>query len=337
MQEQNQIQRAGGQVSATAQTGLRKFNDVIQFPKTQDYLHKVLGSKAEAFITSVTSLVANDYKLQTCEPMTLVYAATKAAALSLPFDPNLGMAYCIPYNNRKRGVTEAQFQIGYKGFIQLALRSGQFSRLNVTDVREGELIGYDMLTGDVTLKAAENREQLPVVGYAAYFRLTNGFEKTLYWTRAACETHGMRYSQTFASRSAEVRGSSKWVTDFDAMCKKTVIKQLLTKFAPMSVDMQTAQLADQAVIRGEGEQYDYADNANTGINDHNDINDLAAVAAAAVAEESEAENDSNEDNANKDVKDINDQAETEAAATTEENSEAESNAPLFGGTIKRAK
>lgn len=261
-------------------TGLAKFNATIQNEKTQAYLKKVLGSKSGSFITSLTSLVANNALLQDCEPLTLMYSATKATALGLPFDPNLGMAYCIPYNNRQKNIKEAQFQLGYKGCIQLALRSGQFKRLNVTDVREGEFGGIDLLSGDVKLNFIEDRESKPIIGYVAYFQLVNGFEKALYWTKAQCEAHGKRYSQTYASHTDYVRKSSKWTTDFDAMAKKTVLKQLLTKYAPMSVEMQMGVQADQAVIRvdDEGnESLDYVDNSNN----HSDFSQVAEVAVAA--------------------------------------------------------
>lgn len=278
------------------QTGLAKFNATIQADKTQTYLRKVMGKKAESFITSVTSLVANNTLLQDCDPLTVMYSATKATALGLPFDPNLGLAYCIPYENRRKGVKEAQFQLGYKGMVQLALRSGQFKRLNVTDVRDGEFGGIDLLTGDIRLNYVGDRDDKPVVGYVAYFQLVNGFEKALYWTKAQCERHGKRYSQTYASRTDYVRNSSKWTTDFDAMAKKTVLKQLLSKYAPMSVEMQMGVQADQAVIHvdDEGnETLDYVDNEPKGAADFADVAEEAATEAndAKVINDSKDAND----------------------------------------------
>jgi len=266
-------------------TGLALFNATIQNERTQAYLKNVLGKKKDSFVTSLTSLVANNTLLQGCEPLTLMYSAIKATSLGLPFDPNLGMAYCIPYNNRKKGIQEAQFQLGYKGTIQLALRSGQFKRLNVTDVREGEFGGIDLLTGDIKLNFIADRESKPVIGYVAYFQLTNGFEKSLYWTKEQCEKHAKRYSQTYANHTDYIRNSSKWTTDFDAMAKKTVIKQLLSKYAPMSVEMQQGIQADQAVIRVDengNESLDYVDNSGN-------RSDFSDVAAEAVAEEIPAE------------------------------------------------
>lgn len=277
--------------------GLARYNAIIQAPKTKKYLDDVLAEKKGAFVTSLTSLMANSPQLQECDALTVMYAAIKATSLGLPFDPNLGQAYCIPYDNRRKGVKEAQFQMGYKGFIQLALRTGQFARLNVTDVREGELREWDVLTGDLRLTADPDRETKPIIGYAAYFRLTNGFEKSLYWPREKCERHALRYSQTFASKNAYVKQSSKWTTDFDAMAMKTVLKQLLSKYAPMSVEMQQAAQADQSVIhldaQGE-EQYDYPDNdrdarhATTDVESQATADAIRQRAEQAMAEASNA-------------------------------------------------
>lgn len=258
---------------------LQLFNSTITNPRTQDYLKQVLGKRASAFVTSLTSIVGNNANLQQCQPMSLIYAATKAAALDLPVDSNLGFAYIIPYKNNKTGVTDAQFQLGYKGLVQLAIRSGQFQIINVTDVREGEYKGNDLLTGEMRLEQVENRISLPIVGYVAFFRLTNGFSKSLYMSREEMEHHATRYSQTYASKTAWVKQSSKWTTDFDAMAKKTVLKLLLNRYAPLSVEMQSAVQADQGVFNETGAM-DYADNDPNAAK-----NTIAAMAEEAVAEE----------------------------------------------------
>lgn len=244
------------------QTGLARFNATIKNERTQDYLRQVLGKNATGFVTSLTSIVSNNASLQMCEPLSLMYVGIKAAALNLPLDPNLGFAYAIPYNNRKAGKTEAQFQIGYKGFVQLAIRSGQFKAINVTDVREGEYQGEDLLTGELRLAQIDGREQLKVVGYAAYMRLVNGFSKPLYWSVEKVEAHARQYSQTYGSDKDYIRRQSKWATDFDAMAKKTVLKMLLSKYAPLSIEMRDAMQADQAVFTAEGEGK-YLDNPDT--------------------------------------------------------------------------
>ena len=259
------------------QTGLARFNATIKNARTQDYLRQVLGKNATGFVTSLTSIVSNNVSLQGCEPLSLMYAGIKAAALNLPLDPNLGFAYAIPYNNKKAGKTEAQFQLGYKGYIQLAIRSGQFKAINVTDVREGEYQGEDLLTGELRLLAVPDREQRNIAGYAAYMRLVNGFEKAIYWSVAKVDGHARRYSQTYSSDKDYIKRSSKWTTDFDAMAKKTVLKMLISKYAPLSVEMRDAIQSDQAVFNSEGEGK-FLDNPD-------DTARLEDLAGEAMAEE----------------------------------------------------
>lgn len=239
----------------TAIAPLKQFNLFIANPRTQDYLTTVLAEKKASFVNNITALVSNNAALQVCKPDTLMFASLKATALDLPLDQNLGFAYVLPYKDNKNNVTLAQFQMGYKGFVQLALRSGQFKTLNATEVREGELTGEDFVTGELTFKKAENRESLPVIGYVAYFKLLNGFEKYLYMTSAEMKAHALRFSQTYK------RGYGLWADKdmFDSMAKKTVLKLLLSKYAPLSVEMRDAIKADQSVMKGQ-EQYDYVDN-----------------------------------------------------------------------------
>lgn len=244
-------------------SNLQIFNQkVTKNQLTLEYLDQVLGKeKREVFVANLLALVSNNTKLQECEPFGLMHVALKATTLRLPLDPNLGFAYIIPYKNNRENKTEAQFQIGYKGFVQLAIRSGQFRSINVTEIKEGELLHEDMLTGDLTFKraAANVREGLKTIGYAAFFRLNNGFEKTLYYTIEAVEAHAKKYSQTYGSKYESTRNSSKWATDFDAMAKKTVLKMLLSKYAPLSVEMQQAVVVDQAVFDKDGKER-YIDN-----------------------------------------------------------------------------
>lgn len=257
-------------------SNLKRFNQMIVHPNTDAYLTSVLAERKGEFINNLTAVVANDAKLQACEPVTLMYAALKATALRLPLDPNLGQAYIIPYKNNREHKTEAQFQIGWKGFIQLAIRSGQFQAINTTDIRDGELKGYDLMTGEVNVQAVPDRENKPVVGYLAYFKLTNGFAKSLYMTAEEIEQHATRYSQSYRGK---YKDSSLWATDKDAMAKKTVLKLLLNRFAPLSVDMAKAVQADQSVLHGDG-KLDYVDNTR---------DQLAEVAQAAMAEDVESE------------------------------------------------
>nr|DAS27928.1 MAG TPA: RecT protein [Caudoviricetes sp.] len=261
---------------------LKGFNKTLADQRTQDYLQQVLSVKKSSFVNNITALVANSAGLQACDPLTIIYAGIKATALDLPLDPNLGFAYVIPYK-RKDATAQAQFQLGYKGFVQLAIRSGQFQAINVTEVREGELQDFDLLTGETRFTAKPNRETLPVIGYVAYFRLTNGFSKCLYMTRDEVEAHALRYSETYKSTKAWVKASSKWTTDFDAMAKKTVLKLLLSKYAPLSVEMQNAIKSDQAVIDERGEAH-YVDH-----DEYTSVEDVTNAVATEVEEETATE------------------------------------------------
>lgn len=232
---------------------LAVFNQTIRNPRTQEYLNDVLKDRKGSFVTSLVSVVTNNQQLQACDPQTIMYAALKATALDMPFDPNLGFAYVIPYKNK--GKDEAQFQMGYKGFVQLAQRSGQFSCINADVVHEGELTGFNKLTGEIELNGTKTSDK--VIGYFAHFALLNGFRKTLYMTTEEIRNHAQRFSQTAK------KGFGLWSQkdSFDAMAKKTVLKMLLSKYAPLSVEMQSAIKADQTVIRGDKDSdMEYVDN-----------------------------------------------------------------------------
>lgn len=219
-------------------------------------IQETLGRKSPQFIASVASLVNSNPAIAECEQKSILSSCLVAAALDLPINQNLGFAYIIPYNNRNKGVKEAQFQMGYRGFIQLAMRSGQFKTINVTEVREGELRENNRLTGKMDFKWAEDgRNTLRPVGYVAYMELINGFRKQLYMTVEELRQHAERYSQSYKRNSSAM---NIWRDEFDVMAKKTVIKLLLSKYAPMNIDMQKATLADQAII--DGDQYHYPDN-----------------------------------------------------------------------------
>lgn len=257
--------------------GLKAFNQTITSPSTQKYLADVLGERKGSFVNNITALVANNALLQDCDPYTVMFAGMKATALNLPLDNSLGFAYVLPYKDNKRGITVAQFQLGYKGVKQLALRSGQFSVIpNATDVREGELVSRNRLTGECKFNFVdddEEREKLPVIGYVSYFKLLNGAESTFYMSLKEMETHALRYSQTYRSTNPKVKAASKWTTDFGDMAKKTVVKLNLSKNAPLSVEMADAIKADQSVMYSQDE-YSYVDNEQQEI-------DMAAAQAVA--------------------------------------------------------
>lgn len=223
---------------------------------TREYLESILRERTGQFITSLVSMTNLTPQLAACDPKTLLSCGLKATSMNLPLDNNLGFAYAIPYNNKKTGVTEAQFQLGYRAFVQLAQRSGQYKTINVIDIRRGEFISWDTLTEELKLEPINDpvkREAQPVVGYAGVFVLQNGFRKTTYWTRERAEKHAKRFSKTFAS--------GPWQTDFDSMAKKVVLKDLLSKWGPLTTEMQEAITYDQAVIREENGQEvpDYVD------------------------------------------------------------------------------
>lgn len=264
-----------------AQTPLQIFNGFMMNPNTQDYLKSVLKEKSASFMNNMVALVANNKALQPCKPASIMYVGLKATALGLPLDQNLGFAYAIPYKDNKAGETVAQFQMGYKGFIQLALRTGQFSTINATDIREGEISSINRLTGEITFADVPDRAGRKIVGYAAFFRLTNGFRKTLYMSVEEITEHAKKYSQTFKSEYS--RKSSKWTTDFDAMATKTVLKLLLSKYAPLSVEMQElreAITADQAAFYDNGE-IDYIDGVG--------VEEISAEAVQEVVHEQKDE------------------------------------------------
>lgn len=188
---------------------------------------ETLGKKAPQFMASVINLVNSDTNLQKCDQMSVVSSAMVAAALDLPIDKNLGYAWVVPYG------TKANFQLGYKGYIQLALRTGQYRNINVIEVYEGELIKWDRLTEEIELDF-EQRKSDKVIGYVGYFELINGFRKTVYWSKEEIEAHRKKFSKTgFA-----------WKDNYDAMAMKTVIRNMLNKWGILSVEMQKAYIED---------------------------------------------------------------------------------------------
>lgn len=230
---------------------LATFNQALRSEKTKAMVVTALQGNANEYFRNIASLVANDPKLQQCNEITLICGGLQAASLSLPLTKGLGFAYLIPYSNH--GKMEAQFQLGYKGIVQLALRSGQIKHLNVTEVYEGEISKYDRKKGITELNGTKKSEK--VVGYLAIMELVNGAEQELYMSKEDVVKHGKRFSKTYTS--------GPWQTDFDAMAKKTVLKALLNKYAPLSVEMASAMQADQAVIR-ENNVMDYVDNPESG-------------------------------------------------------------------------
>jgi len=224
---------------------------------------EVLDKGASAFTTSLLSLVKNNSNIAACDPKTTMAAAMTAATMKLPINPNLGFAYLVPYKNK--GHMECTFQMGYKGFIQLAMRSGQYKTINAAKVYEGQIEDVDFVTGDII---RGKKKSNTVVGYVAYFELLNGFSKTLYMSKDEMEAHAAEYSQSYLYDRNKGYSSSVWSKNFDAMALKTAIKQLISKYGIMSVDMQSEAMAmaierDQAVI-GKNGTATYVDNDRHG-------------------------------------------------------------------------
>ena len=225
-------------------------------PVVQEKLKELVGKNAPAFATSVLQIVNSNSMLVNADPQTVFSAACMAATLNLPINNNLGFAYIVPFKNNKTNTIEAQFQLGYKGFIQLAQRSGQFSRIAATPVYEGQLLSANPLLGyefDWSVKPSGSP-----IGYVAFFKLINGFTAELYMSKEEVMKHANKYSQTAK------KGFGVWKDQFEAMALKTVLKLLLSKQAPLSIEMQTAQLADQAIVRDvETNDFDYIDHSES--------------------------------------------------------------------------
>lgn len=230
---------------------VKEIKEMVKAPGIQKRLNDMLGKKAPGFTSSIIALSQSD-NLKDCDPESILSSAMVAATMDLPINPNFGMAYVVPYNDKKKGKI-AQFQMGYKGFIQLALRSGQFKNLNAGPVYEGEIKRINRLSGVIEFNEDTSSVNYSnIVGYFAYFQLVNGFEKCLYMSKDEAEAHGKRYSQSYKSNKDWVREGSLWTTDFDTMATKTVVKALLSKYAPLSIEMQTALESDQTYEDSNG-------------------------------------------------------------------------------------
>lgn len=222
-------------------------------------VESVVGTKdAQQFISSVVSAVQANPELAKCTNNSLLSAALLGHSLNLPPSPQLGKMYFVPFKNTKAGVTEAQFMLSYKGYIELAMRSGQYQKIHVTDIREGELKGYDPIEDEYSFEPIMDiakRNEAPIIGYYGYFILTNGFKKALYWSKEKMDAHAKKYSASYRNGW----NTSLWKTDFDSMAQKTIIRQLISKYGIMSIEMQKAYQGDYGVIR-EGGDIDYVDN-----------------------------------------------------------------------------
>lgn len=228
-------------------------NDAVK-----NQINSVIGGKdGTKFIAAVISAVNNNPALQDCTNQSIMSAALLGESLKLSPSPQLGQYYMVPFNDRNEGKV-AQFQLGYKGYIQLAIRSGQYKKLNVLAIKEGELIRFDPLNEEIEVKLIEDeeeRENAATIGYYAMFEYTNGFKKAMYWSRKKMQAHAMKYSKGYQAQ----KGYTFWEKDFDAMAYKTMLRQLISRWGIMSIEMQNAIDADMAVINEDGTKV-YVDN-----------------------------------------------------------------------------
>lgn len=233
------------------------------------------GKDGQRFISAVISAVSVNPGLTECDHATILSAALLGESLKLSPSPQLGQYYLVPFNDKKRQCKVAQFQLGYKGYIQLAIRSGQYKKLNVLAIKEGELIRFDALNEEIEVKLIDDdtqREAAKTIGYYAMFEYTNGFRKAMYWSREKMMAHADKYSMAFSAakyqdlqdgkipQSEMWKYSSFWYKDFDGMAYKTMLRQLISKWGIMSIDLQTAIDKDMAAIHDDG-SVDYVDNS----------------------------------------------------------------------------
>ena len=249
MAVQNTLQKSKSRLGMTA---------YLTQDAVKNQINQVIGGKnGQRFISAVVSAVNTNPMLQECTNQSILSAALLGESLNLSPSPQLGQYYMVPFNDKNRGKV-AQFQLGYKGYIQLAIRSGQYKKLNVLAIKEGELIHFDALNEEIEVRLIEDeeqREQAATIGYYAMFEYVNGFRKAIYWSKAKMEAHALKYSKGYAAK----KGYTFWEKDFDGMAYKTMLRQLISKWGIMSIDMITAIDSDMAVINEDGTKT-YVDN-----------------------------------------------------------------------------
>ena len=226
--------------------------------KVKNQINEVIGGKnGQRFISSIVSAVNNNPQLAECTNQSILSGALLGESLKLSPSPQLGQYYLVPFKDKNKGMV-AQFNLGYKGYIQLAIRSGQYKKLNVLAIKEGELVKFDPLNEEIEVNLIENedeREKAPTTGYYAFFEYINGFKKAIYWSKSKMEAHALKYSAGYRAK----KGYTFWEKDFDGMAYKTMLRQLISKWGIMSIDMQSAIDADTALINEDGTKV-YVDN-----------------------------------------------------------------------------
>lgn len=232
-----------------AKTGLTAY---LTNAAVKEQITKVVGGKnGDRFMSAIISAVQANKDLQQCTNPSILSAALLGESLKLSPSPQLGQYYMVPFNDNKHGIKTAQFLLGYKGYVQLALRSGYYKKLNVMAVKDGELVSFDPLNEEINvhlIEDEEEREKAQTIGYYAMFEYINGFRKAIYWSRSKMEAHALKYSKGYAAK----KGYTFWEKDFDAMAYKTMLRQLISKWGIMSIDMTTAYEKDGVVEHEDG-------------------------------------------------------------------------------------
>lgn len=245
----------------------------------KNQINSIVGGKdGDKFVTAIVSAVNANPAIKDCTNQSIMAAALLGHSLKLSPSPQLGYYYLVPFNDKEAGKV-AQFQLGYKGYIQLALRSGQYKKLNVLAIKEGELEYFDPLNEEIKVNLMidkwDKRENAPTVGYYAMFELVNGFRKAIYWSKGQMENHAITYSPGYKVK----KGYTFWEKNFDAMAYKTMLRQLISKWGVMSVEMQTAFDSDMAVIHEDG--------SKTYVENDNEIIDVQTVEPAAESKKAD--------------------------------------------------
>lgn len=255
------------------------FSVAIQSDMYKKLINNTLGDpeRAKRFIANISSAVATNPVLQECDSKSILASALLGEALNLSPSPQLGQMYLVPYDNKKEGIKQAQFQLGWRGLYQLAVRSGQYKNINVLPIKKGELVSYNPLDEEIEVNILTDdieREKAETIGYYASFTYLNGFKKVLYWSKEKMINHADKYSKAFNKSDYEKlqagqipekelwKYSSPWYQMTDEMGCKTILKQILSKYGILSVEMQDAVVKDQAIIKEDG-SYEYVDNDNS--------------------------------------------------------------------------
>lgn len=251
-----------------------KFTAVINSDGYKRMINNTLGNtqKASRFVTAITSAVSSNPALQDCDASTIVSAGLLGEGLNLSPSPQLGQYYLVPFNDRKNNRKVAQFQLGYKGYIQLAIRSGQYKKLNVLPIKQGELIRFNPLEEEIEVQLIDDeieRENTETIGYYAMFEYTNGFKKAMYWSKQKMESHAEKYSMGYKAH----KGYTFWEKDFDGMACKTMLRQLISKWGIMSIEMQKAVENDMGIINNDG-SVDYLDTPSEQPNETSETIDI---------------------------------------------------------------